>query len=171
MGKKNRSSKIESEKKSAAKKSAENSLEAKSLETNPGNKSDELISILKTASEGLYYISETDAEFEAFVWKTDKPVETVSAENILKFAGEKPDAKIAEKTLDEFFKHPTEMQDWFGDEEKAQVEKYLKLKDLLTAKLKNAKVFKVGEVQINIYIVGIDGEGNLAGIKTKAVET
>lgn len=162
MRKKNRNPKMKSEKKSA---------EEKSLEKNPGKKSDELFSVLKAASEGLFYISETDAGFEAFVWETDKPVNDVSMESVLKFAGEKPDAKTAEKTLDEFFKQPTEMQDWFGDEEKAQVEKYLKLKDLLATKLKNAKVFKVGDVQINIYIVGIDGEGNLAGVKTKAVET
>ena len=143
----------------------------KSLEKNPGKESDELVSILKTAVEGLYYISETDAPFEAFVWIADEPIENVSVESVLKFAGEKPDAKIAEKTLDEFFKHPTEMQDWFGEEEKAQVEKYLKLKDLLAAKLKNPKVFKIGEVQINVYVVGTDEKGNLAGVKTKAVET
>jgi hypothetical protein len=162
MRKKNRNPKMKSEKKFA---------EEKSLEKNPEKKSDDLFSVLKAASEGLFYISETDAGFEAFVWETDKPVNDVSMESVLKLAGENPDAKTAEKTLDEFFKQPTEMQDWFGDEEKAQVEKYLKLKDLLATALKNAKVFKVGDVQINIYIVGIDGEGNLAGVKTKAVET
>ncbi len=145
--------------------------EKKSLETNLGNKSDELLSALKAASEGLIYISESDAAFEPFVWKTNEPVNNVSAENVLKLAGEKPDAKFAEKTLDEFFKQPTEMQDWFGDEEKAQIEKYFKLKELLSTKLKNNKVFKVGDMEINIYIVGIDHEGNLAGVKTKAVET
>lgn len=151
--------------------SEKKSTEEKSSEKNSEKKSDELFSALKAASEGLIYISETDAAFEAFVWKTDKPAGNVSAENVLKFAGEKPDAKVAEKTLDEFFEQPTEMQDWFGDEEKAQVEKYLKLKELLSTKLKNAKVFKIGDVQINIYIVGLDDEGNLAGVKTKAVET
>jgi hypothetical protein len=150
---------------------SKNKPEKKSLETNLGNKSDELLLALKAASEGLIYISESDGAFEPFVWKTNEPVKNVSAENVLKLAGEKPDAKVAEKTLDEFFKQPTEIQDWFGNEEKAQVEKYLKLKELISTKLKNAKVLKVGEVQINIYIVGIDGEGNLAGVKTKAIET
>ncbi|MDQ4123181.1 MAG: nuclease A inhibitor family protein [Acidobacteriota bacterium] len=152
-------------------KSEKKSAEEKSSENNLGNKSENLLPILKEACEGLFYISETDAEFEAFVWKTDKPIDEISGEIVLKLAGEKPNAKVAEKTLDDFFKHPTEMQDWFGDEEKAQVEKYLKLKDLLATKLKNTKVFKVGDVQINIYIVGIGGEGNLEGVKTKAVET
>jgi hypothetical protein len=150
--------------------------EKKSPEKNRAEKSPEknqtdLISDLKTASEGLIYISETDAPFEPFVWKADKPSTEVTVPDVLKFAGQKSDVKIVEKTLDDFFRQPTEMQDWFGDEEKTQVEKYLKLKELLATKLKGVKVFKIGDVQIDVYIVGIDAEGNLAGVKTKAVET
>jgi len=33
------------------------------------------------------------------------------------------------------------------------------------------KVFKIGDVQIDIYVVGIGSNGNLAGVVTKAVET
>jgi hypothetical protein len=150
-------------------------LEKKSSEKiSPDKKeknTDELISELKTASENLFYISETDAPFEPFVWKTDAPFAEIKAEDVLKLAGQKPDAKVSEKTLDEFFKQPTEIQDWFGDEEKEQVEKFKKLKELLANRLKSAKVFKIGEIQIDIYAVGIDSEGNLTGVKTKAVET
>jgi hypothetical protein len=32
-------------------------------------------------------------------------------------------------------------------------------------------VFKVGRVELDIYVVGLDENGNLMGIKTKAVET
>ena len=149
------------------KKSPEKNTKEKSPEKNqPG-----LFSDLKIASEGLIYISETDAPFEPFIWKTEKPLTEVTALDVIKFAEQKPDAKVAEKTLDDFFRQPTEIQDWFGDEEKAQVEKYLKLKELLTEKLKGTKVFKIGDVQIDIYIVGIDAVGNWAGVKTKAVET
>lgn len=145
--------------------------EKKNPEKNPEKNQSDLLSDLKLASEGLLYISETDAPFEPFVWKTDKPLTEINAQDLLKFAGQKTDAKVSEKKLEDFFRQPTEMQDWFGDEEKAQVEKYLKLKQLLTTKLKGAKVFKVGEVQIDVYIVGIEAEENLAGVKTKAVET
>ena len=147
------------------------SSEKKSLEKKDEKNSDGLLADLKTASENLIYISETDAPFEPFVWKTEQPITEIRAEDVLKFARQKADAKVAEKNLDEFFQHPTETQDWFGDEEKAQVEKFLKLKELLSTKLKNTKVFKIGDVQIDVYIVGIDRQGNLAGVKTKAVET
>lgn len=143
----------------------------KSAEEISSVKPDGLLQSLESAVENLFYISETDAGFEAFVWKLDAPADKFSADDVLRLAGEKSNAKVAEKSLEEFFKQPTELQDWFGDEEKAQVDKYLALKELLTAKLKNIKVFKVGETEINVYIVGIDEKGNLAGVKTKAVET
>lgn len=161
MKKKNRGSKKELEIKSSEKISAFQQVESV----------DDLISELKAASENLFYISETDAPFEPFVWKTNNSIDEVKAEDVLKQTAQKIDAKVAEITLDEFFKQPTEMQDWFGDEEKAQVEKFKNLKELLAARLKNVKVFKIGEVQIDIYVVGIDREGNLTGVKTKAVET
>ncbi len=37
--------------------------------------------------------------------------------------------------------------------------------------LRNLKVFKVGKIQLDIYVVGLDAENRLLGIKTKAVET
>jgi hypothetical protein len=147
------------------------SPEENSAENDSLNKSDELLSSLKKAVENLFYISETDAPFEAFVWKTETPINEITADKVLKLAGESPNAKVTEKSMEEFFKQPTELQDWFGDEEKSQVEKYLKLKELFATKLKNARVFKVGEPQINVYIVGTSDDGNLAGVKTKAVET
>jgi hypothetical protein len=37
--------------------------------------------------------------------------------------------------------------------------------------LRGTKVFKVGITTLEVYILGIDPEGNLAGVKTKPVET
>ncbi len=37
--------------------------------------------------------------------------------------------------------------------------------------LRDLKVFKIGKIQIDVYVVGLDAEDNLLGIETKAVET
>jgi len=37
--------------------------------------------------------------------------------------------------------------------------------------LRGTKVFKVGITTLEVYILGIDSEGNLAKVKTKPVET
>ena len=37
--------------------------------------------------------------------------------------------------------------------------------------MKDLKVFKVGQIELDIYVVGLDSQGVLTGITTKAVET
>jgi hypothetical protein len=65
----------------------------------------------------------------------------------------------------------TKIQDWFGEEETATAQKFSALEKLLLENLKDLKVFKIGEIELDIYFVGLDKQGKLAGVKTKAVET
>lgn len=123
---------------------------------------------IKQISEGLYYISETDAEIKPFA---GEKAEAVSKEEILRQTGKEKDTSIEERDFTEFFAYLTEIQDWFGDEEKETAERFGKLKDLLEKNLKDLKVFKVGEIELDIYIVGLNEENRLMGVQTKAVET
>jgi hypothetical protein len=47
----------------------------------------------------------------------------------------------------------------------------LALQKLLEENLEDLIVLRTGRIQIDIYVVGLDAAGNLAGIQTKAVET
>lgn len=123
---------------------------------------------IRRVCAGLYYISETDAEIFPF---EGTPAQAVTKENLLPQIGEKPDAPVEERDFTEFFARLTALQDWFGDEEKQTAAKFSDLKKLLEENLKDLKVFKVGRIEIEIYAVGLDAQGKLAGIKTKAVET
>jgi hypothetical protein len=137
-----------------------------SLETD-SNKSD-LPSLIKKIASGLYYMSETDAEILPF---TGKKAQAVSSQEILKQSGSNLNSVIEEKDFIQFFDRLTQMQDWFGDEEKAAAANFNELKNLLEKNLKDLKYFKIGRIQIDIYVVGLDAENILTGIKTKAVET
>lgn len=123
---------------------------------------------IEEAVNGLYYISETDAEIFPFI---GKKAETVNAETILKQTNEDKCPKIEEKSFEEFFERLTSHQDWFGEDEIETANKFSKLRELLEANLSELKVFKIGEVEIDIYVVGLDSDGRLTGIKTAAVET
>lgn len=123
---------------------------------------------IKILAEGLWYISETDAEIFPF---TGSKAEKVSSETLLKQIGKPKDAPVEERDFDQMFERFVKIQDWHGAEEKATAEKFAALKSLLEKNLTQRKVFKVGRIDIDIYFVGLDGEGNLAGIQTKAVET
>lgn len=123
---------------------------------------------IRKIAEGLYYISETDAEIFPF---TGTKTDAVTKENLLRQTENKPDAPVEERDFSTFFTRLTRVEDWFGDEEKHSAAKFARLKELLESNLKDLKVFKVGRIEIDIYMVGLDAENRLTGIKTKAVET
>ena len=123
---------------------------------------------IKNVAAGLWYISETDAEILAF---TGNKADSVTKENLLNQIGKPSETSVEERDFIEFFTRLTQIRDWFGDEEKATAEKFAALKNLLENNLKDLKVFKVGQIQLDVYVIGLDIVGNLSGIQTKAVET
>ena len=73
--------------------------------------------------------------------------------------------------LGEFFHDLIQDQEWHDADGKKTVEKYRNLLTVLKEHLTDVKVFKVGEVEIDIYIVGQTATGDWAGVMTTAVET
>jgi hypothetical protein len=124
--------------------------------------------LIEKAAEGLYYISETDAEILPFA---GSKAESVTKEEFLKQTQNKSDVPVEERNFDDIFQRLTTISDWFGEEEKRKAEKFAELRDLLVKNLKDLKVFVIGKIQVDIYFVGLDAQGNLMGIQTKAVET
>lgn len=136
--------------------------------TNGDDAKKDLAQRIEMASKGLFYISETDAEILPFVGMKSA---AVTKEEILRQTEKKADTPVEERDFDEIFQRLSKIEDWFGDEEKETAEKYVALRTLLKKTLKDLKVFKVGSIELNVYFVGLDAEGNLMGIKTRAVET
>jgi hypothetical protein len=128
----------------------------------------DMVEEINKAAEGLYYISETDARILPFI---GGQTEAVTREEILEQTKSAIDSPVEERDFVEFFARLTEIQDWFGDEEKETAQKFMRLKELLEKSLKELKVFKIGKIQLDVYIVGLNNKGELTGIKTKAVET
>lgn len=135
---------------------------------NQGEDSQSLLQKLTNASKDLIYISETDANFEPFAWGK---VESISTETILEKTGSKPNATIEEQSFEDFFARLTTVKDWFGASEKRDAQNFADLKAILETNLRNLKVFRIGHIQISIYVVGFDSDSNLFGVKTNAVET
>jgi len=53
----------------------------------------------------------------------------------------------------------------------SQAERYQHLNALMTANLVGLTVFKFGEIQVRIYVMGLDHQGQIVGWKTTAVQT
>ena len=130
--------------------------------------SERLADLIEKCAEGLVYISETDAEIKPFV---GQKAESVTAEEVLRQTNNAPDSAVAESDFADFFARLTALQDWFGDEEKANAAKFVALEQSLANNLRELKVFKVGKIQLKIYVLGLDENDKLLGINTQAVET
>jgi Nuclease A inhibitor-like protein len=123
---------------------------------------------LSEALTGLIYISETDAPIEPF---EGGPAAAATAENLLPRIGASGDSQVEERGFEEIFARLTRVYEGADEEHIARAARFTALKGLLEQNLSDLKVFKVGRINVDIYIVGLDGEGNLTGVKTKSVET
>ena len=141
----------------------------KKLCENPDRRTDaDFAETISGLVKNLYYISETDSAIFPF---TGAAADAVTGEEILRQTEKDSNTPIEERNFAEFFGRLTAEQDWFGRDEKRRAKKFEKLKNFLEENLRDLKVFKIGSIEIDIYAVGLNSDGKLAGIRMKAVET
>ncbi len=122
----------------------------------------DMLAPLRKASEGLIFRSESEAPFTPFSW--GKADGDLTPDKVARLAHAKSGVPVEEETLADFFKNL--VQD--GGDDAA---KYRALQQALGKLLAGARVFRVGNVEIDVYIVGRTADGNWAGLKTQSVET
>jgi hypothetical protein len=123
---------------------------------------------LRMAAKGLLYPSETDAPFRAFAWKGTEPL---SARTLRKKSRKSQTTEVRETTLEDFFENLTQDQAWHDDDDRRTVARFRALRKTLEEHLTDPKVFRVGSVNIDVYVVGRAATGDWVGLKTKSVET
>lgn len=127
-----------------------------------------MIDAFAQVSNGLLYGSEIDAEVVPFV---DGIADAVTREAVLQLAGKSLDTHVDEVDFDQFFAKRSAIQDWYGEDEKKRAGQFAQLNEVLQGYLRELKVFRLGRIQIEIYIAGLDETNHLAGVRTRAVET
>ncbi len=123
---------------------------------------------LKKTMRGLQYPSETDARLQVFVWREEAPF---TPEALLASAGLDPATPVETTDLETFMQPVTTPHDWDGPVEQKQERRFTALRTLLEANLSDIKVYRVGKINIDVYVVGKTTDGTYAGIKTEVVET
>ena len=134
------------------------------------NKKKSLKEQIETLTADLMYPSESDEKIEYFEMELSIS-QKLSMSDFRMYMGIKPETIITEISFDDFFKPLIKVEDWFGEEEKKWAEDSLKLKNLLTEKIKDFQIFKVGSAEIDVFIFGKAEECKWIGLKTKMVET
>src|SRR5688572_2886819 len=95
------------------------------------------LAALKKASQGLSYQSEKDAPFTTLAWEVEGKL---SKKKVLELGKHPADGPVEEMKLEEFFSNLIKNQDWFGTEEKAALEKYRRLREVIKENLTDVKV-------------------------------
>lgn len=127
----------------------------------------DLIPELEAACEGLLWRSETDCPFEVAVLSTHDQLPSI--DRLLKNYPD--DTPVATVSLDDFFGQATLERAWFDSRELTLVKRYRNLRDLLETTLENLQVYRIGNVEMDVYLIGETEDEQLIGVKTKVVET
>ncbi|SIT79729.1 nuclease A inhibitor family protein [Pontibacter indicus] len=125
---------------------------------------------LKEATDGLLMMSETDAPFEFYHAENfrGKPLDK---ETVLQLSGMPADYPFEEMELSYFLRNMTQASPEAHDDARQQARRFQHLEQTLLQLLQNVKVFRVGETQKLVFILGRTSDGEIAGLKTLVVET
>ena len=127
----------------------------------------EIIDRLKQATTDLLWSSEADYPFEIVTWELGielTPTDLFS--NIYD-----TDLAVESITLIDLFEPVLTIEDWYEQAELDLVDQYTNLLNTINTNLAEVQVFRVGEVEIDIYIIGKTPTGDIVGLKTLSVET
>jgi len=112
----------------------------------------QIIEQLKRASAGLLFMSESDYPFEVIHWEglTD-----LTHDFLCRLTGESEDCKVKEMEVEDFLLN----------------EKYRNILEVLSQNLAEPKAYKVGRINMPVYVVGRSKRGNWLGVSTRVVQT
>jgi Nuclease A inhibitor-like protein len=128
----------------------------------------EIIEELKQLTAGLLWMSESDYPFETVLWEG---LPEISPQFLRSLSGEAEDAPVEIVSVDEFFRVAMSEESWRTEESRQEAKKYRRLVQTLKDNLDELKVYRVGKINIPVYIVGRDKLGNWLGISSRVVET
>jgi Nuclease A inhibitor-like protein len=126
------------------------------------------IEVLEALATGLSWMSESDYPFEvALLPEFEPPI----ASTLLQLMGHDGDCPVEEMTVQNFFAPAIEEQDWYEEAEKETMHRFQTLLQWLEEHLSEVQVYRVGEIEIDVYIVGKTESGDWINLSTKSIET
>ena len=117
--------------------------------------------------EDLVYVSEIDSEVKSIFAETEGNIQKLKKlHNELKRLLSDNNGK-----LEIFREKLTRSREWHSSRHAKNAEGFRRLFSLLSEELSGVSLLRFGKIEIEIYVVGSDVEGNLQGFVTKAFET
>jgi hypothetical protein len=128
----------------------------------------EITEELKRLTEGLFWMSESDYPFEIICWEG---LPEISTQFLRGLSGQAEDALVEIVSVEEFFRVGVSEENRRAEESRQEATGYQKIVQTLKENLEEVKVYRVGKINIPVYIVGRSQTGKWLGISTRVVET
>lgn len=128
----------------------------------------DLIPELEAACKDLLWRSESDYPFEVAALPMTKQSLSIDRQLLAIYPDNTP---VAITSLEKFFAQAIVERSWFDSHELTLVRRYRNLRDLLETTLENLQVYRIGSVEIDVYLLGNTEDEQVIGVKTKVVET
>jgi hypothetical protein len=123
---------------------------------------------LREATRGLTFMSESDYPVEVVRWSG---IDDVTPEFLRGLNGQEASAPVETTGVGEFFRNAASEAEWKSEAERETARRYQKLIGLLKDNLKGLTVYRVGSINIGVYVVGRGTSGDWLGVSTRVVET
>lgn len=124
---------------------------------------------LTRASSGLLMPSESDVPFTPFTWAGAAKRRLTTA-RVLELTGHAPGTTVEVVELEHFFRNVAYHQPWHDPQQTRDVRRFRRLMKVLDRHLDDIRVYRIGTIEIDAYIVGRCG-GRFAGLSTTLIET
>lgn len=132
--------------------------------------SDPLLESIARACNGLVVTSETDAPVA--------PVElrvplgsALTPRDVLRLVGRDVATPIEELSLREFFEPLGRRREWHDGRDAEMAQRFRRLERILQRRLTDARVFRIGDRSIDVWVLGRTRDGRIVGVQTRVVET
>lgn len=127
-----------------------------------------LLAELSQACDGLMWLSESDYPWQVVSWQNENKIDR---QTLLQHYDYHPETHVSTKTLDSFFQNATTEQQWHDETEKAEVKRYQSLYSWLKNNLQDIQIFLVGEIEVDVYLLGRASNNKVLGLSTKMIQT
>lgn len=121
---------------------------------------------IQKASDGLLFMSESDYPFEAVTFTLDNKTIVQQLQSLTQ-----KNQPVEQQSLEYFFRNAIKEYPEANEAQKQTARRFQALQELLRNELKGVQAYRVGEIQIDAFIIGQLKDGSYGGLRTKLIET
>jgi len=128
----------------------------------------EIIDELKRATDGLLMMSESDYPFD--IVHIDGKT-SLTHQDLRNLVGKDINDPVSLTEVENFFRTSTSEAAWKNESQIATARRFQKIVRLFQEELKETRVYKIGNIDITVLILGKSPQGNWLGLSTRVIET